>query len=167
MAKAKAHQSQSYPQKREYRRFCLRHQVILKYHTGDSVSELQAVSKNVSIGGLLLETDSLIPQCCPVSFVVTVNRGPVIRPIQFIGEGEVVRVEPDATGAGFAIAVKCKHPLSQLEHCLTFMTSWRRRSMSFEQNTVNATRQYCFCFSWLYSWQPGLAATVVTASANH
>jgi PilZ domain len=119
MAKAKAHQSQSYPQKREYRRFCLRHQVILKYHTGDSVSELQAVSKNVSIGGLLLETDSLIPQCCPVSFVVTVNRGPVIRPIQFIGEGEVVRVEPDATGAGFAIAVKCKHPLSQLEHCLS------------------------------------------------
>ncbi len=119
MAKAKPHRLQSYPQKREYRRFCLRNQVRVKYHAGDSVSELQAVSKNVSIGGLLLETDSRIPQCCPVSFVMTVNGGPVIRPIQFVGEGEVVRVEPDAAGAGFAIAVKCKRPMSQLEGYLS------------------------------------------------
>jgi|SRR6266853_526180 len=118
MAKAKPHPSQVYPQKREYRRFCSRHQVLVKYHAGHSVSELQAFSKNVSMGGLLLETDSRIPQRCPVSFVMTVNSGPVIRPIQFVGEGEVVRVEPDAAGAGFAIAVKCKRPISQLEHYL-------------------------------------------------
>jgi hypothetical protein len=119
MAKAKPHRPQSYPQQREHRRFRLRHQVLVKYHAGDSVSEVQAVSMNVSIGGLLLETDSRIPQRCPVSFVMTVKGGPVIRPMRFAGEGEVVRVEPDAAGAGFAIAVKCKHPISQLEHYLS------------------------------------------------
>ena len=119
MAKAKPHLPHAYPQRREYRRFRLRHQVLVKYQAGDSVSEVQAVSKNVSIAGLLLETDARIPQCCPVSFVMTVKGGRVIRPIQFVGEGEVVRVEPDATGAGFAIAVKCKRPISQLEHYLS------------------------------------------------
>jgi hypothetical protein len=95
-----------HPHERKYRRFSLCYPVHVKFHFGDSVSELQAVSKNVSIGGFLLEAASPIPQHCPVSFIMRLHGGPVIRPIQVVGEGEVIRVEPQGPGARFAIAVK-------------------------------------------------------------
>jgi PilZ domain len=104
--------------KRKYRRFPLRYPVDVKFHIGDSVSEVGAVSKNVSIGGLLLETASPIPQECPVKFIMTIHGGPVIRPIQLVGEGIVLRVESYGSGAGFGIAVKCDRPMSQLAHYL-------------------------------------------------
>ena len=83
----------------------------VKFHLEDLVSELQAVTKDVSIGGLLLESASPIPQRCPVDFVMTLHGGSVTRPIQVMGEGEVVRVEPHGLDAGFAIAIKCKREL--------------------------------------------------------
>jgi hypothetical protein len=67
---------------------------------------------------VLLETDSSIPQHCDVSFIITVRQHHIVGPIQLVGEGEVVRVEPHLSGAGFAIAVKCKRPISQLEDYL-------------------------------------------------
>jgi len=112
-----------HPHLRKYRRFSLCYPIRVKFHFGDSVSELQAVSKNVSIGGFLLETASPIPQHCPVSFIMTLHGGPVIRPIQVVGEGEVVRVEPHGPGARFAIAVKCKRPISQMQHALPEIAS--------------------------------------------
>jgi len=112
-----------HPHERKYRRFSLCYPVHVKFHFGDSVCELQAVSKNVSIGGFLLETASPIPQRCPVSFIMTLHGGPVIRPIQVAGEGEVVRVEPHGPGARFAIAVKCKRPISQMQHALPELAS--------------------------------------------
>ena len=85
--------------------------VHVKFHLEDLVSELQAVTKDVSIGGLLIETASPIPQRCPVDFIMKQHGGPVTRPIQVMGEGEVVRVEPHGLDAGFAIAIKCKREL--------------------------------------------------------
>jgi hypothetical protein len=102
-------------QERKYRRFPLRYPVHVSFPLGNSVSELQAVSQNVSIGGLLLETPSPIPQHCSVSFTMTVQGGPVARPIELVGEGRVVRIEPRGPGAGFAIAVECNRPISQME----------------------------------------------------
>ena len=99
------------PEQRKHRRFLVSYPVHVKFHLEDSASELQAVTKDVSIGGLLLETASLIPQHCPVDFIMTLHGGPVTRPIQVIGEGEVVRVEPHGPGAGFAIAIKCKREI--------------------------------------------------------
>ena len=103
-----------YRSERKYRRFTRRYPVHVMFHIGDSVSEVGAVSKNVSIGGLLLETASPIPQHSPVRFIMTIHGGPVIRPIQLVGEGMVLRVESYESGAGFGIAVKCDRPMSQL-----------------------------------------------------
>lgn len=102
------------PKERRYRRFSLRYPVSVKFDLGNSVSELRAVSRNISIGGVLLEADLALPQHCDVRFIMTVLEHHIIGPTQIIGEGEVVRVEPRGSGAGFAIAVKCKRPISEL-----------------------------------------------------
>ncbi len=102
--------------KRKYRRFGLRFPVHVKFRSGELVSEIDAVSSNVSIGGLLMQTTSEIPRHSPVSFSMTVQGGTVISPILLAGEGEVVRVEPSGPGAGFAIALACKHPIAQISY---------------------------------------------------
>jgi len=105
-------------QERKYRRFKLRYPVHGKFCSGKAVSEFDAVSRNVSIGGLLLETASEIPLHSPVSFTMTVQGGKVIRPIRLAGEGEVVRVESSRPDAWFAIALECKRPIAQIENYL-------------------------------------------------
>jgi hypothetical protein len=77
--------------------------------------EFEATSRNISICGLLLETSSMIPQHTPVSFIVTVEGTKVGRPIQFVGEGKVVRVEPKPAQEVFGIAVECTRPISQID----------------------------------------------------
>ena len=105
------------PQRR-HRRFSVRYPVLVESPPGNALSGLRAVSNNVSIGGVLLEADVSIPQHCDVSFIMTVREHHVVGPIQLVGEGEVVRVEPHRSGAGFAIAVRCKRPISQLDDYL-------------------------------------------------
>ncbi len=104
---------------RKYRRFKLRYPVHGKFYSGGAVSEFDAVSRNVSIGGLLLETASDVPLHSPVTFTMTVQGGRVIRPVHLAGEGEVVRVEPSRPGAWFAIALECRQPIAQIENYLT------------------------------------------------
>jgi hypothetical protein len=105
------------PQERRFRRFSLRYPVHVTFHAANCVAEFDAVSNNVSIGGLLLETACHIPPHSLVSFVMTVQGGPVVRPIQLTGDGEVVRVEPRKSAAGFAVAVECKRPVTQVKNC--------------------------------------------------
>jgi hypothetical protein len=100
------------PPERRYRRFSLHYPVRVKVHSDDLITEFEAVSRNISIGGLLLETSALIPRNTSVSFVVTAG-GELGRSIQFIGEGKVVRVDP-AAKAVFAIAVECQRPIAQI-----------------------------------------------------
>jgi c-di-GMP-binding flagellar brake protein YcgR len=102
-------------QERRYRRFSLRYPVNVKFGLGKTVSELQAVSNNISLGGVLLEADSAIPAHSGVRFTVIVRDHEIIGSTQIVGEGEVVRVEPLSSGAGFAIAVACKHPITELQ----------------------------------------------------
>jgi hypothetical protein len=80
------------PQERRHRRFSLQYPVLLKVHSADLMVEFEAVSRNISICGLLLESASMIPQHTPVSFIVTVKANELGHPIQFAGEGRVVRV---------------------------------------------------------------------------
>jgi hypothetical protein len=107
-----------YPQERRYRRFSLRYPVHGRFHSSESDFEFEAVSDNVSLGGVLLETASPIPQHGDVSFVLTIPEHRVVGPIQLAGEGEVVRVEPHRSGSGFAVAVKCRNSLSKLQEYL-------------------------------------------------
>ena len=102
-------------QERKHRRFTMQYPVRLKVHSPGAMVELEAVSRNISIGGLLLETSSMIPRHTPVSFVVTVRNDQVVRPIQFVGEGKVVRVDPKTADQGFAIAVECVRPISRTD----------------------------------------------------
>ncbi|HVO80846.1 MAG TPA: PilZ domain-containing protein [Terriglobales bacterium] len=108
----------AYPQQRKYRRFRLHYPVHVKFALGDSVSELQTLSQDVSIGGLFLQAPAPIPQHCPVSFVMMVQASRAARPIELVGEGKVVRVEAHGSGAGFGIAVECNRPISQMENYL-------------------------------------------------
>lgn len=78
------------------------------------MAEVDAVTKNVSLGGLLLESTCWIPYRTPVEFTITV-RGAPVGPAKLIGAGQVARVEPTETADKFAIAVACDHPISQLD----------------------------------------------------
>lgn len=105
---------QPYPKERKYRRFDLRFPVSLRLPS----QELKAITRNVSIGGLLLNTTDYIPPHTQLTFTMEV-RGPASsRPVHLFGKGEVVRAETLGTGSGFAIAVECQHPITQMEHHL-------------------------------------------------
>jgi len=115
MEKLKQVVSSSPAQERKHRRFRLQYPVHLKAQSADLTVEFEAVSRNISICGLLLETPSMIPQHTPVSFIVTVEHSDLGRSIRFAGEGTVVRVDPKAAEGGFAIAVECQRPISQID----------------------------------------------------
>ncbi len=103
---------------RKYRRFKLRYPVRIKFSSGSSSKELQAWSENVSMGGLLLKSDSPIPPQTPISFVMTFRGGQLVRPITMIGKGYVVRVEKEDGPASFTIAVQCKAPIAEMDEYL-------------------------------------------------
>ena len=77
--------------------------------------EFEAVSRNISICGVLLQASSLIRRHIPVSFTVTVNHNQLGRRIQFVGEGRVERVDPKTGEDVFAIAVECQRPITQVD----------------------------------------------------
>jgi PilZ domain len=108
------HVPQSSPvQKRKHRRFSLQYPVLLEADSGDCMVQVEAMSRNISIRGVLLETFIMIPPHTPVSFILTVAHGGFGRPIRFVGVGKVVRVDPKAAEDGFAIAVECPQPITQ------------------------------------------------------
>jgi hypothetical protein len=102
---------------RRYRRYNLRFPVHLQFVARGSVSEVKAISRNLSVGGMLIEADTPIPQYCPVMLTITMKGAPLLRSIQLTGQGRVVRVIRDEPG--FAIAVECSQPISQMEPFLT------------------------------------------------
>jgi PilZ domain len=93
--------------KRRFLRFRLQYPVHLKIESPTTVYELDSISRDVSIGGVLLETAFVIPHHSRVSFTIKITEGKLVRPIELEGEGEVVRVEsrPDKK---FRIAVACQ-----------------------------------------------------------
>jgi len=105
-------------QERKYRRFSVRYPVQVIFNVAGCVSELQAISNNVSLGGILLEAATPIPQYCDVTFAMAVPEHHIVGGFQLAGEGAVVRVESHQSGTGFAIAVECRRPLSMLEDYL-------------------------------------------------
>lgn len=103
---------------RKYRRFNLEFPVQIKVQSGSPATEIEAVSKNISVGGLVVRSAGMVPQDTPVSFILSVHGEQAVRPIHLFGEGEVVRVEREEAGAIFIMAIKCKAPVTQLEQLL-------------------------------------------------
>jgi hypothetical protein len=100
---------------RRNRRFLLDCPVYIKYQAGNVAAEIQAISQNVSIGGFLAKSATMIPEHTPVTFVISMQGEVAVQPIYLSGEGSVVRVEKTTGAAMFAIAVECKVPLTLLE----------------------------------------------------
>lgn len=106
-----------FPKQRKYRRYDLQYPVLVQFANGKSVSELNAVSKNVSLGGMLLNAEVPIPLNCPVLLIMTIKGSAMVRPLQVRTEGRVVRVITH--DPGFDIAVECNRPISRIENLLS------------------------------------------------
>ena len=104
-----------YPRERRYRRFELRFPVSLNLPAQQNVRELKATTQNVSIGGLLVNVADYIPPHTQLTFTMEVRSSATSRPVRLLGRGEVVRVEPLGSGLGFAVAVECYRPISEME----------------------------------------------------
>jgi PilZ domain-containing protein len=113
----------AFAHQRKYRRFPLRYPVRLTCCAGDQEYELETISENVSMGGLLLKAASPAPPGTAVTFMLTVETGAVRRPIQLGGEGEIVRAQRLPQNAGFLIAVKCKQPVYEIQNVFQSPTS--------------------------------------------
>jgi hypothetical protein len=100
--------------KRKFRRFNLEYVVSLRFPSGDVMAEAGAVTRNISLGGLLLESASVIHYGTPVEFAITMRGGLISRPVKLTGAGQVVRVQPGEAADKFAIAVACSQPITEL-----------------------------------------------------
>ena len=103
-------------EERKYRRYPLECPVLMKFQSLGATAEVTAVSENVSIGGLMVRSPSMIPRCTQVKFTIQIHREHAFRPIYLSGEGEIVRVEKGSVlDDMFGVAVECKNPITQLE----------------------------------------------------
>jgi hypothetical protein len=105
------------PRERKYRRFKLEYPLRLLFRVGEQIAEIDAVSRDVSIGGLLLECPIWIPQGSEVNFVISL-RARTFRSVELMGEGRVVRIQKVRAGIAFMIAIECKNPITQMENHL-------------------------------------------------
>src|SRR5215469_2261187 len=104
---------------RRFRRFNIEHPVMVQYQSGGTTTEVEAVTKNVSIGGILISSAIVIPLHTPIRFRICIQKNKRARCIHLAGEGKIVRVESAENKAEVAIAVECDVPISHLEENLT------------------------------------------------
>lgn len=99
------------PNKRKHQRFPLRYRAHLKFLSAGADSEFDAITRNLSIDGVLLESPSAIPEHCAVKFTIVAEGEQMIWPLEFAGKGEVTRIQPDPARPGYVIALKCVNPM--------------------------------------------------------
>ncbi|MGA8527041.1 MAG: PilZ domain-containing protein [Candidatus Sulfotelmatobacter sp.] len=101
---------------RRHRRFDLQFPVSLSFPTGGAVREIAGVSTNISVSGVLLRVDDPVPVRTRVSLMMAVQDPRLRHPVRLLGKGKVVRVERLETGTGFAVAIECKRPITEVEN---------------------------------------------------
>src|SRR5215469_14736281 len=94
---------------RRFRRFNIEYPVMVQYQIDGTTAEVKAVTKNVSIGGILITSAIVIPLHTPIRFKICIRKDKASRCIHLAGEGKVVRVERAEKGE-VAIAVECDVP---------------------------------------------------------
>ena len=104
---------------RSYRRYDLEFPVLLRFQDGGVFAQCEGVSKNLSVGGLLVRSVVPLPLHTPAQFTLIMHGRNAVRPVHIVGEGEVVRVTASVTDGAFLIAVQCKTPVTQLEKHLS------------------------------------------------
>ena len=108
-----------YPIERKYRRFELQLPVRLSFPSGRHLRKLRTISKNVSVGGLLLKVNDPVPLHAHVSLTIDVRTPGARRVVHLVSEGEVIRVEPGGPDGGFEIAIECQRPIKEIEEKLS------------------------------------------------
>jgi hypothetical protein len=103
---------------RKYRRYSLVCPVYLESRSGGFATEVETVSENMSVCGLLVRSPSMIPHHTPVTFMIRIEGKETFHPIHLMGAGRIVRVESRGLGDGFATAIACETPIAQLEEHL-------------------------------------------------
>ena len=101
-------------ERRKNRRYELRYVAHVVVHSRSLVSHLDAVGRNASVSGLLLETKARILDMTPVSFVMTLESGSLAHSVELKGDGIVVRTEA-LSNHRFLVAIECKRPIVQFE----------------------------------------------------
>ena len=104
---------------RRFRRFNIEYPVMVQYQIGGTNAEVEAVTKNVSIGGILISSAIEIPLHTPVRFKICIRKDKRARCIHLVGEGKIIRVEHAENKGEVAIAVECDVPIAHLEENLT------------------------------------------------
>ena len=102
-------------QERKHRRFHLEFPVCVKFQAGNSAVEIETISQNISIGGLLLKSAEMIPVHAQVTLIISVQVEQAVHPIFLTAEGKVVRSENSRHAATFVIAVECRDAIMRLE----------------------------------------------------
>jgi len=103
----------TYLQARRYRRYRLQAPVKVSFPLGDSVLELETVSRDVSEGGLLVESNVPLPRDSHVFLSMHVQSRDEERAVFLEGQGAVVRVAQERSK--YVIAVRCIRPLSEVQ----------------------------------------------------
>ena len=103
---------------RRYHRFDLEFPVRLRFLMGVVNVQSDSVSKNLSVGGLLIRSTIAIPTNTELTFTLSAYGKGAVRPVYLVGEGVVVRVFRDESGKSFLVSVECKIPVAQLEEYL-------------------------------------------------
>jgi hypothetical protein len=70
--------------------------------------EIHARSENISVDGILLSSEFVIPEGSPVELAVGVAHLPD-HGMLLTAKGKVLRIQPKASG-NFAVAIECDHP---------------------------------------------------------
>ena len=100
---------------RKHRRYSIQYPVQVSFDSGHVLSRVDTTSVNVSIAGMLLESDTAIPQGTSVMFLMRLRGGQILRPIHLSGKGKVVRVENIKDSQRFSIAVECKNQMAEID----------------------------------------------------
>jgi PilZ domain len=103
---------------RRYRRFPLVCPVCVRFQGANTATEVETISQNVSLGGLLVKSAGMIPEHTSVTFTARLQVEQAVHPLYLAGEGKIVRVEGSRNGATFWIAIECTPPITQLERDL-------------------------------------------------
>ena len=90
------------------RRKDIRYAVSLPVAIRLGKAQMSARSENLSLGGILLSSDFLIPEGSTVELAVGVAKMPD-HDLFLTACGKVLRVQPQGSGK-FAMAVACEHP---------------------------------------------------------
>jgi PilZ domain len=97
------------PERRGNQRFALYCPTDLKFGSNDIIHEIRVWTKNVSTGGILLESPERITPNSHVEFVINIRKN--LTTLRLKSTGRVVREERLSSGRGFWIAIQCKRPI--------------------------------------------------------